>query len=409
MRVKVGTATQGVFSTDGVHTIQLVSNGTTLVIDGLGSYIGSIDNVSVKEVIGGYNKPRLDYSDSSCPSLLLEPQRTNLLPYSEDYSQSVYTRRNCTINQNYAISPSGLVDATLVSANGSDSAIFDNIGVTSGNTYTLSVYLRVENGTLDTTISLGSAGFPNISGDGGRVKDITVTTEWRRFTLTSTADANAGSDVGIIGGFGGFNNGDSVLVYGAQLEEGSYATSYIPTTDGIIKTRLQDECNNAGDSSTFNDSEGVLMVEISALANDITTRKISLSDGSASNALYIGYITTSNSVRALISSAGSAQVKDIVIDITAFNKMAIIYQNNGTGAFWVNGSNVGSINTGTGFNASLSSLQFQREQSGTPEAFYGNTKQVQYYDSVLTDIELEELTSWQSFTAMANSQKYTIK
>ena len=117
----------------------------------------------------GSNIPRIDYPMidgvvSGCPSLLLEPQRTNLFPYSEDYSQSVFTRRNCTINQNYAISPSGLLDATLISANGSDAAIFDKIGVTSGNTYTLSVYLRVESGTLDTTISLGSAGFPNTSG-----------------------------------------------------------------------------------------------------------------------------------------------------------------------------------------------------------------------------------------------------
>ena len=54
------------------------------------------------------------------------------------------------------------------------------------------------------------------------------------------------------------------MLWGFQLEQSSFPTSYIPTTEGSA-TRSAETANNSGDASTFNDSEGVLMAEISAL------------------------------------------------------------------------------------------------------------------------------------------------
>ena len=74
-------------------------------------------------------------------------------------------------------------------------------------------------------------------------------------------------------------------------------------------------------------------------------------------------------------------------------------------AFWVNGTEVDSDSLGnvpTGLNV----LSFDYA-GGSP--FYGKTKQVQYYDSALTDSDLETLTSWVSFSDMANGQLYTIQ
>ena len=68
-----------------------------------------------------------------------------------------------------------------------------------------------------------------------------------------------------------------IYIWGAQLEEGSYATSYIPTNGGTA-TRLADVCNGAGNEQVINSTEGVFYFEGSALANDGTTRIISLSD-----------------------------------------------------------------------------------------------------------------------------------
>jgi len=354
------------------------SSGTIVNKDGLIETVGS-------------GEPRIDFKDNTKGALLLEPERRNLFPYSEDYSQSVFTRRNCTINQNYAISPSGLLDATLVSANGSDAAIFDNIGVTNGNTYTLSVYLRVESGTLDTTLSLGSAGFPNTSGDGGRVKDITITTEWKRFTLTSTADANAGSDIGIIGGFGGFNNGDSVLIYGAQLESGSYPTSYIPTSgqaNGV--TRVADSCDNGGNDQVINSTEGVFYVELSTLASDSVERFVSLSNGSVLNRVSLWYYAATNGLAVAVYSGNVAQffTTTVLANDTLNNKIAIKYKLNDF-SLVINGV---VIATDTNGNApiELNKLSFNKGDGNLP--FYGNIKDVRVYNTALTNAELQALT-----------------
>jgi len=354
------------------------SSGTIVNKDGLIETVGS-------------GEPRIDFKDNTKGALLLEPERRNLFPYSEDYSQSVFTRRNCTINQNYAISPSGLLDATLVSANGSDAAIFDNIGVTNGNTYTLSVYLRVESGTLDTTLSLGSAGFPNTSGDGGRVKDITITTEWKRFTLTSTADANAGSDIGIIGGFGGFNNGDSVLIYGAQLESGSYPTSYIPTSgQANCVTRVADSCDNGGNDQVINSTEGVFYVELSTLASDSVERFVSLSNGSVLNRVSLWYYAATNGLAVAVYSGNVAQffTTTVLANDTLNNKIAIKYKLNDF-SLVINGV---VIATDTNGNApiELNKLSFNKGDGNLP--FYGNIKDVRVYNTALTNAELQALT-----------------
>jgi hypothetical protein len=343
----------------------------------------------------GVGEPRIDFKDNTKGALLLEPERTNLLPYSEDYSQSVFTRRNCTINQNYAISPSGLLDATLVSANGSDAAIFDNIGVTSGNTYTLSVYLRVESGTLDTTLSLGSAGFPNTSGDGGRVKDITITTEWKRFTLTSTADANAGSDIGIIGGFGGFNNGDSVLIYAAQLEQGSYATSYIPTSgqaNGV--TRIADVCNNGGNDQVINSTEGVFYVEIEGFENDNVNRYISLCDSSSSNAIRIFYYRDGGTVffRKNVNTVGVITSSTTVINQSELAKIAIRYNSTSFDIFSNGVKILTNSNSDTFSNNTLNTINFT-DSNGFSSPFLGNVKDLKVYNTALTDQELQALTT----------------
>ena len=74
----------------------------------------------------------------------------------------------------------------------------------------------------------------------------------------------------------------NIYLYGAQLEQGSYATSYIPT-NGSTATRLADTANGSGNSAVFNDSEGVLFADIAAFANDVNCRRISISRWNSSS------------------------------------------------------------------------------------------------------------------------------
>ena len=154
---------------------------------------------------------------------------TNLLPSSEDYSFAGYTRRNISVTEAYAISPDGTQNASLLTPSGTDSAVLENIAVTSGTTYAMSVWLKSATGSnLSITIALGSAGFPESEGDGGKYKNITVTTEWQRFSIVSTADASVGTDVSI-GGFSGLATGENILAWGWQFEQASSVGPYIPT------------------------------------------------------------------------------------------------------------------------------------------------------------------------------------
>jgi len=377
---------------------------------------GLIENVASGQSRLDY--PLIDGVQKGCPHHILEPARTNLFSYSEDFnsgSPNWVLYGGATVTSNNAISPDGTLNADKLSNQG---GIYSQRVYNPNIDYVFSLFIKKNTatglhmnfvdqasgylgGTIIYTYSSGAIQITQSANSSVSAKSVDYGNGWIRLIMKFTTNVAQNYNYQAIESIGG----DS-LIWGAMLEQGSYPTSYIPT-NGTTITRAAETANGSGDAATFNSTEGVLMAEISALANDITTRKISLSDGSSSNALYIGYITTSNSVRGYISSAGSSAVKDIVIDITTFNKISIKYQNNGTGAFWVNGFNMGSINSGASFNASLSSLQFQREQLGTPESFYGNTREVQYFDSVLTDAQLETLTSWTSLQEMITSQLYT--
>ena len=152
------------------------------------------------------------------------------------------------------------------------------------------------------------------------------------------------------------------------------------------------------------------MAEISALANDLTNRTIALSDGTTSNTVRIQYLTVSNSIWATVTNIGAGGNQAILqytsSDITTNSKVSIKYKENDF-SLWVDGFEVATDTSGVTFSANtLNTLQFDRGNGN--ENFYGNTKQLQYYNSALTDSELETLTSWTSFSDMANGQQYSI-
>ena len=198
-----------------------------------------------------------------------------------------------------------------------------------------------------------------------------------------------------------------IYIYGAQLEAGSYPTSYIPTTTTTV-TRSAETANGAGDASTFNDSEGVLMAEISALANDGTYKQIGIGNGVTGNEINISYDSTANRISVVYRVGNSYPVNLFVIgnSSTELNKIVFKYKANDF-AFWLNGIKQSVNTTNSTMISGLNNLKFA-SGSGASN-FYGKTKQLQYYNSALIDSELEQLTSWISFTDMANGQLYTIE
>jgi hypothetical protein len=98
--------------------------------------------VSVGPVSG---LPRLDYLGSSCPRLLLEPQRTNLALYSEQIDNAGWTKQGLTITANSAVSPDGYTNADLLddgTAASTQHWFFQGTTLANSTTYTLSLYAK---------------------------------------------------------------------------------------------------------------------------------------------------------------------------------------------------------------------------------------------------------------------------
>ncbi len=382
-----GTDLQIVVNSSGSfkHYVTISSGNSTLFISGRNNFTGSIDNVSVKEVISATNTPRIDYSTGT-EAFLLEPQSTNLLPYSEDYSQWVKTG-GTTINETNILSPSGQNNATnIIGLNGSgnnDLRFFPSGFNSANKTLAFSVYLK-GSGTLRIQMSNGiTQGF-------GKV--ITLSSNWTRYTLESTFDSTSTTSqfhVNIDDSSG--STATEYDVWGAQMEEKSYATSYIPT-DGASATRNQELCYDA--TPVINSEEGTLYAEISALADDENVYKLlEINNGGITDRVYIAY--RNNSVYVAVIVGGVTQfVKATSTSITSvadFNKIAVKYKENDF-ALWINGVEVATDAIGiTSANGVLNSIDFSNSSNGIP--FFGNTKGLKYYPKALADVQLEDLTT----------------
>ena len=451
------TVTGDTITTSGTYTQYLVSTeNTSFRMRGNSAFVGTVDNVSVKEVISAdftfdrsstatrVNKkglietvaidtPRLDYPlidgvVQSEPALLLEPARTNLFTYSEDFSQSVWLTWQATKTQSNNINPKGTNGYYEISHTGSSSNNPNTrlVNVSLNGSYTLSFFVKINQSRY---ISLS---IEDYDGDRARVYFDTINKTFTTISnvgspITNTAYSEFSNGwirislsvnllnavynevgIGVYNPSGSFPSasGEVISVFGAQLEAGSHATSYIPTSGSSV-TRSAETCNGAGTSDDFNDSEGVLFAEVAALADDQTRRYIAISDGTVANAVRINYHSDSNSIRIQVRQNNNieANLTFTVNDVKTFHKVALFYKENDVKGY------IDGVKVGTDINATmptgLNTLEFH--QGNQTQIFYGKTKEVGVFKEALTDSELEALTSWTSFNDMAIGQEYTIR
>ena len=341
--------------------------------------------------------PRIDFTNDTKGHLLLEPSRTNLVNYSEDFSQSSWvklgagTGTTAIVTSDYAISPDGTQNASRLQcdlngggSSSSNQSLIYNLYSSSGS-QALSIYMKSNNGENQTIY------FANTQTSGDTV---TVTSEWQRFTFTHSTSTYVLA-VGLRGRSGGaINDTADILIWGAQAEAGDYSTSLINTT-GATSTRNADVCNNSGSAQDFNSEEGVLYAEIEALTNeDDSHRHISISDGTVSNSIMIAYRTNGN-LNLYNNGTGSSEsiYGDAGYDLTDNLKIALKYgASKSDYRVYINGV---QKTVRAGFTAtSISGLNTLRfEQGGGSNKFYGKVRNVQVFTEALTDVELQELTS----------------
>jgi len=399
-------------SSDGDFDHTRASSATRVNKDGL------IETVSS-------NVPRLDYPliegvVSGCPSLLLENSATNILSYSEDFSQSYWNKSGVLAPVSGFISPDGTSNAfKLVEDTGSGVHKIVKPYTGPSGTSTCSIFVKADEVTkigISSTESvsvLSSFDLSNGTLISSSSEDYSITpfpNGWYRISSTDT-NGNRKMAVFLLNDSGNYSyTGDGtsgLYIWGAMFEQSSFPTSYIPTSGSAV-TRAAETCNNAGDVNTFNDSEGVLMFEVSTLVSAGSNRIISLTDGTSANKLEINFDTVTDRITVVFTANSSNQyISAPNLNEVNFNKIAIKYKTNDF-ALWINGIELSSQLSGnTSLSNSFNKLNFSNQSGGFN--FYGNTKQLQYFDTALTDTDLEELTSWTSFNEMATGQLYTIE
>ena len=355
------------------------------------------------------NVPRLDYSGgASCPTLLLEPQRTNLIEYA-DFTNSYWTKTRSTIVQSGTML--GQTSYNFVSNVGLSGRVSRSGFPQDGQEYHKSVYVKYNgvrfvyfgNGNPSNSFEVIVFDFTteSITYEGSRIGRSSVTDMGNGIfrivwtTPNSNSTAKNRFTIGFSSSATTFNDyvGDGVqgvLITSPQYEQGSFETSYIPTS-GTSVTRVGDVCEGAGDATIFNDAEGVLFVEV-AVFTSVGEKVINLSDGGNSNRIQIGY-NTNNRLDVNVRSGGSYQVIFNYTGVTnpnSFNKIAFKYKENDF-ALWVNGVEVLTDTSGTTPNG-LDRLNLSAPNA-VSEFFYGKCKQLVYFNEALTDTELETLTT----------------
>ena len=340
------------------------------------------------------NTPRLNWLNSNCPSLLLEPQRTNLQVYSEEFDNVAWIKSRTTITANDTISPNGELTADKITGDGTGTSyVYDEISLTNGNTYTISIFVKpiinISSFAINVFGGVGTAPFDlinktigTLTGDFTSAKIEDYGNGWLRCSAVMTLSSSTG--VKNIG-YGLFDfNGDQFYLWGAQVEEGDYPTSYIKTEDGIA-TRNQDFCTDGGDADLFNITEGSFFVDVLPYNAGLVST-ISLSNNSTSQRILIQFQSNGTQVR--LFSSGSVDNYQ-TITFNQRNKILVTFKLNEY-KFYINGALV-STDTSATVPTGLDRVNFSNSTANS-DFFQGEVNDTRVYDRVLTEAEAIKLT-----------------
>jgi hypothetical protein len=282
------------------------------------------------------NVPRLDYLNSSCPRLLLEPQLTNLCVYSENLDNAVWTKINTTVTANNTTAPDGYLGADRISEDTVNSAhAVERVTTASAGTYTFSIFIKkgtrryagmraVVNGytnryfsllDLDTglivsnnTVGTGVTWTSSVENYGNGWYRLIITGNHTASNITLLAALSDSATPTYLSGAPSYQGiaSENGYFWGAQIEAGAYATSYIPTL-GAAVTRGAEAATKTSATALIGQTEGTFFAEVDFTDTNADQMYLTISDGTTNNRIHIGFDNASNWLYCNIRSGGAAQ------------------------------------------------------------------------------------------------------
>ena len=356
------------------------------------------------------NQPRFDFNPTTRQSLglLMEQQSTNLLTYSSDYTNAVWTATNATVTASANISPDGTLDAQLLTDNSTNG--LHNITQTKTLTatpYTFSIYAKAgsitymkmslaTSGTNGVIFNLSTGAY--VSNDAG----FTYTTPqsvgngWYRYSITFTGTAASYIAQVLLCSnsttFSYAGTGQNAYFFGAQLEATAFPTSYIPTQASQV-TRAQDFATMSGTnfSSWFNNQQGTVYCSFDSATLGAPAMSYWAIDNNSSAGYYANRATGSATLTVFQGSASASA--GTISAVNTVQQNAYSY-NNTSGSLAASGLlNGGSIGTITSVQLSFlpTQLSLGKYVSNT-NPMTGHIRKFAYYPIATTSAQMQALT-----------------
>lgn len=316
------------------------------------------------------NTPRFDYTLNTggvCKGLLIEESRTNLCTFSQDLSGTNWGSPNgATVQINQATAPDGTTTANYVTQTGGTQIFRKTITLNNAIIYAASCYVKAVSGNTTFRIDIGDT----------TEATITLTSSWQRITVTNLG-ANNWVDFKI-------NGPGTYAIWGAQIEVGAFATSYIPTTSAAL-TRNVDVATMTGTnfSDWYSAGAGGIVALVLPSTVSGTRPVLQFDDATANEVIALSGNTTNPELVIVDGGSPQAQIDAGTIAAnTAYN----------LGAAWNTNNCAAAVNGGaavTDTSATIPTVTQARLGSDGTNYLNGHFQTVRYWPQRLIDAEVQ--------------------
>ena len=335
------------------------------------------------------NSPRFDHDISTGESLglLIEEARTNFVFGSggsalyAGYNFSAESIWTITAASTDVTAPDGSTTTTKAVAGSTGTTFFwryaNAFSHASNTTYTQSVWIRVASGTG----SIGLSSYPF----GQSYYTNSITTQWQRISVTYTTDS--GPSVSPYMGVVSPSSNTTFYLWGWQIEQGAFPTSYIPTTSSAVGRAADEASMSASNLNTwYKQTEGTLFGSYRALYSQNNDAVLSIYNTGASGNNRISF----RPQNIIISTNGSLVASFTPNFAAGSSKIALGYQTDNT-AYYYNGLQSGTTDTSVSIPNNLNFMTIGKVED-SPIYFNGHLKKISYYPKRISNTQLQALT-----------------